>query len=161
MNLPEYRLALDGAILARGFWIYVWKIQCGSELAIYVGRTGDSSSPNASSLFRRAGQHLDLKGDAKGNSLKRAIDRLGWKADSCLYEQIALGPFFEEQSTMEAHIPYRDRIAAIEYAVSKAVKDEKFLLIGNHGSSHSVCLEDGDNLNSAIRQVLNFLRGTR
>ncbi len=161
MNLPEYRLAFDGAILARGFWIYVWKIQYDSEIAVYVGRTGDSSSPNASSPFRRAGQHLDLKIDAKGNSLKRAIDRLGWEADSCQFEQIALGPFFTEQDTMEAHVPYRDRIAALEYAVSNAVTKEKFRLIGTHGSSHSVCPEDEGSLKSTIHQVLAFLKGAK
>ncbi len=160
MSLPEYRLAFDGAILARGFWIYVWKIQRSSDLAVYVGRTGDSSSPNASSPFRRAGQHLDLKADAKGNSLKRAIDRLGWKAASCRFEQIALGPFFAEQNDMEAHVPYRDRIAALEYEVSKAVTDKGFCLIGTHGSSHPVNQEDKEKLKSTINQVLHFLRGT-
>jgi hypothetical protein len=159
MSLSEYRLAFDGAILARGFWIYVWKIQHAGEIAVYVGRTGDSSSPNASSPFRRAGQHLDLKIGAKGNSLLRAIEGLGWKAQCCRFEQISLGPFFSEQNSMESHTPYRDRVAAIEFAVSQVVGSE-FCLIGTHGSSHAVHPDDKDKLEFATNQILKFLRPT-
>ena len=156
MALSAYRLAFDGAILERGFWIYAWKIVHGKELAVYVGRTGDSSSPNASSPFRRAGQHLDIKPDAKGNSLKRAIDNLGWAPESCRFEQIALGPFFPEQESMAAHIPYRDRIAAIEHEISKVVGN-RYCLIGNHGSSFEVAEEDQERLGNAVRQIIDFL----
>lgn len=47
------RLRFDGALLHRGFWLYVWRIRQGDRLFIYVGRTAsesrDFSAPKRSS----------------------------------------------------------------------------------------------------------------
>ena len=58
--MPEtFTVTLDGAMLRRGFYLYVWEIAPPKEdKVLYVGRTGDSSSPNAQSLFNRLGQNL-------------------------------------------------------------------------------------------------------
>ncbi len=50
-RLNDYSMTFDGALLERGFWLYVWRIIEGTRTVLYVGRTGDSSSPNASSPF--------------------------------------------------------------------------------------------------------------
>jgi hypothetical protein len=55
-----YEINFDGSILKRGFWIYIWTIHTQREgFLIYVGRTGDTSSPNAQSAFNRVSQHVD------------------------------------------------------------------------------------------------------
>jgi hypothetical protein len=52
-DMKAYAMSFDGALLGRGFWLYVWRITDDSRSALYVGRTGDSSSPHASSPFKR------------------------------------------------------------------------------------------------------------
>ena len=57
--LQPYSMKFDGHLLARGFWLYIWEIKGASSHHVYVGRTGDTSSPHAQSPFKRVGQHLD------------------------------------------------------------------------------------------------------
>ena len=59
-TMPEtFNVTLDGAMLRRGYYLYVWEISPpDGNKVLYVGRTGDSSSPNAQSLFNRLGQNL-------------------------------------------------------------------------------------------------------
>jgi hypothetical protein len=65
-----YTVSLGGGFLVRGFWIYVWEVRDPEgSVMLYVGRTGDSSSPNAQSPFNRMGQHL---GFAKNSSSGRS-----------------------------------------------------------------------------------------
>jgi hypothetical protein len=71
--IPVARLRFEGALLRRGFWLYLWKVHSGARLLVYVGRTGDSSSSFAASPFIRAGRHLDLKEKAKANALVRQL----------------------------------------------------------------------------------------
>jgi hypothetical protein len=54
MTTQTYMIALDGGVLRRGFWLYVWEVIAPTrEGFLYVGRTGDSSSANAQSPFNR------------------------------------------------------------------------------------------------------------
>ena len=76
-EMKAYATSFDGALLGRGFWLYVWCITDGDRKVLYVGRTGDSSSPHASSPFKRIGQHLDAGPNAKGNALARQLKRAG------------------------------------------------------------------------------------
>ena len=65
-------LTFDGAILQRGFWLYVWEITpAGAAPLYYVGRTGESSSTHAQSPFNRMGQHLGFK--EASNALRRQL----------------------------------------------------------------------------------------
>ena len=68
MVLQSYSMTFDGHLLNRGFWLYVWLIKGPQSHHVYVGRTGDSSSPHASSPFKRIGQHLDPGPNAKGSA---------------------------------------------------------------------------------------------
>ena len=72
-ELEVYRMSFNGQVLKRGFWLYVWKISTPRGKCLYVGRTGDSSSPNAASPFNRIGQHLDLRKNAKGNTMTKRL----------------------------------------------------------------------------------------
>ena len=65
MVINGFEMGFEGEVLQRGFWLYVWKIAYDQETYLYIGRTGDSSSPNASSPFNRIGQHLDFRENAK------------------------------------------------------------------------------------------------
>jgi hypothetical protein len=64
-DLNSYAMSFHDELLQRGFWLYVWDIRAGSERRLYVGRIGDSSSPNAASPFQRIGQHLDFRENAR------------------------------------------------------------------------------------------------
>jgi len=127
-------MEFNGKLLKRGFWLYIWDIKedRSPHRHLYVGRTGDSSSPNASSPFRRIGQHLDSSLHAKGNALGRQLRGAGIDAETCTFEMIAIGPIFDEQKTMPEHKPLRDKTAALERAVADELKHRGYTVLGTH-----------------------------
>ena len=130
--MKSHMMSFEGALLERGFWLYLWKISSGSRTVLYVGRTGDSSSPHASSPFRRVGQHLDSKENARGNTMHRQLTKEGLVPESCRFEMLALGPLFPEQVNMDAHKVYRDRAATLERALADHLRDLGHKVIGTH-----------------------------
>lgn len=107
----------------RGFWLYVWRVHLASgKECLYVGRTGDSSSPYAASPYKRIGQHLQKEG--KANALyRRLIDKKIKLADCKSHEIFSYGPIYPEigctkgqnkKEQFEKHKPYRDIIAVLE-----------------------------------------------
>ena len=106
-ELTSYSMSFHGEFLERGFWLYVWDIRTGTERHLYVGRTGDGSSPNAASPFQRIGQHLDFRDKAKGNSLARQLKAVATNPSVSSFEMVAVGPLFPEQQTFELHKPFR------------------------------------------------------
>jgi hypothetical protein len=125
-------MSFDGSVLARGFWLYVWDIRGSSTRRLYVGRTGDSSSPNAQSPFKRIGQHLDPSPNAKGNALGRQLKGAGIDPLKCKFKMVAIGPVFPEQDTMEQHKPMRDQVAALERALADFLKQQVYDVLGSH-----------------------------
>jgi hypothetical protein len=123
--MPQtYTLIIDGATLRRGFWLYVWEVTtpCGQVL-LYVGRTGDNSTPNAQSPFNRMGQHL---GNAKNSSMLR--NHLGAHdivPEQCQFRLVAHGPVFDEapNNDMEAHTKIRDVVGALEKRLAEELID--------------------------------------
>jgi hypothetical protein len=108
-----HSLSLPGIMLQRGFWLYVWRIHLGAETLLYVGRTGDESSPHASAPYDRFGQHLGRNKNA--NALKRNLDAHGVALDHIdAYDFVFYGPIFAEVDDFEAHKPRRDAVAALE-----------------------------------------------
>ena len=138
--MNSYTMGFDGALLGRGFWLYVWQITNDSRSVLYVGRTGDSSSPHASSPFNRIGQHLDARPKAKGNALARQLKKEGLSPESCRFEMVAVGPIFPEQADMEAHRPVRDKAGALESALADYLRAAGHRVIGTHprAVSHDV-----------------------
>ena len=130
--LNSYSMSFDGHLLARGFWLYVWDIRGSSSRQLYVGRTGDTSSPNAQSPFCRIGQHLDPRPNAKGNALARQLARAGIDSSTCSFEMTAVGPIFPEQESFEEHKPLRDQMAALERALADRLRDRKYEVLGTH-----------------------------
>jgi len=147
-------MEFNGKILDRGFWLYVWEITVGNTKHLYVGRTGDSSSPNASSPFNRIGQHLDFKENAKGNSLAKRLKEAGVNPKKSKFRMLALGPLFSEQETFEAHKPYRDQMATFEYELARYLLDNGFNVLGIHHQGAKV----SESMLSEVKdQVLGFL----
>ena len=66
-------LTLPGAMIERGFWVYVWRIASPVGELLYVGRTGDSSSPKAATPFARMGQHLGT--NERQNMVRRHLEQ--------------------------------------------------------------------------------------
>lgn len=134
MRLAAYSMTFDGAVLQRGFWLYIWRITTDTNATvIYVGRTGDSSSPHAASPFQRIGAHLDARAKAKGNALARQLRKAGLQSHVCRYEMTAVGPLFPEQASMERHIPIRDKVAALETCLASYLESRGYTVIGDHG----------------------------
>jgi hypothetical protein len=130
--LQSYSMTFDGHLLNRGFWLYVWQIRGAQFCHVYVGRTGDSSSPHASSPFKRIGQHLDPKPNAKGNALGKQLIRAGVKNEECTFEMVAVGPVFPEQPDFAAHKPVRDQMGALERAIADELRQRGYNVLGTH-----------------------------
>jgi hypothetical protein len=121
---PVYELSFDGAMLARGFWLYVWEIiKPGGAKVYYIGRTGDSSSTNAQSPFNRMGQHLGF--NKRANVLRRLLSVYGADAnlETCSFRLVAQGPILEEANDPNHHAERRDVIASLEKALAEAMHD--------------------------------------
>ena len=135
MKLNSQLLSFDGPLLERGFWLYVWEVLSDKEAIYYVGRTGDSSSANASSPFNRVGNHFDIRPNAKGNSLIKRLRERGIQPETCTYRMIAVGPIFSEQPTFDMHRPYRDIVATLEHALAENLRSRGMLVVGTHHPS--------------------------
>ncbi len=127
-----YTMAFNGALLARGFWLYIWDIRGQGKRIFYVGRTGDSSSANASSPFRRIGQHLDDRPRARANAMARNLRTVGIDPLRCSFRMIGIGPIFEEQRDFGRHKVFRDRAASLEHRVAEHLRSRNLTVIGRH-----------------------------
>lgn len=128
-EIGTFRATVEGALLRRGFWLYVWRVTTADEgELLYVGRTGDASSPYASPPYVRMGQHL---GSNKNQSaLRRHLIDREIAPEACrTFDLIAHGPIHPEvekptgyrhgdevarAGLMLKHIPLRDRVSAME-----------------------------------------------
>lgn len=131
-TMKLHEISFDGALLERGFWLYVWRVTQNGRSVLYVGRTGDSSSQYASSPFSRLGQHLDVRPSAKANTLLRNIRAAGFEPTSSKFELLAIGPLFPEQTTMSAHRKYRDIVSPLETALATHLKTNGHTVVGKH-----------------------------
>src|SRR4051812_14536535 len=110
-----FTVSLDGEMLRRGFYLYVWRITTPEgETVLYVGRTGDSSSPHAQSLFNRLGQNLGTLANA--SMVRNNLEKRGIAPVKCQFDMVGFGPIFEEApgKDMATHKPVRDKVAAAE-----------------------------------------------
>ncbi|MCV3243293.1 hypothetical protein [Mesorhizobium sp. ZC-5] len=145
-DIGTFRLTLPGPMLRRGFWLYVWKVLTadGRDL-LYVGRTGDNSSPNASPPYIRMGQHL---GSVKNqNALRRNLLAVGVDPLSCKsFDLVAHGPIHPEvvrpedfdhadktmrEELMKLHLPLRDEVGAMEKRLAKELSDVGYKVLNN------------------------------
>ena len=130
MSASTHRLKFPGAMTERGFWLYVWRITSdkGQEL-LYVGRTGDSGSPRASSPFTRMGQHLGT--NEKNNAIRRHLENKGVKPEACAFEMVAHGPLFPEAKDRTEHVKPRDVVAALEKELAETLLRGGYKVLNN------------------------------
>ena len=95
MAAATYALTLPGSMLQRGFWLYVWRVETPKGEMLYVGRTGDNSSPFATAPYQRMGQHL---GHVKTqNALRRHLAKNDIEPEDCTsFHLITHGPLYPE-----------------------------------------------------------------
>ena len=140
-----HTISFDGQVLNRGFWLYVIDIRSPDRRVLYVGRTGDSSSPHAGSPFSRIGQHLDVRPNAKGNALFRNLRAASIDPTLCTMSLYAVGPLHTEAADFEAHRPLRDRVAALEKGLAAELRARGHDVLGKHaakGQPDAKALED-------------------
>ena len=138
MTPKLHKIDLPGPMLARGFWLNVWTVTAfDGKKWLYVGRTGDSSSPHAQSPFARMGQHLGH--NPKSNALRRNLARFaGVDADACrLFKLSAHGPILPE-TTVVKHNQSRDIIAGLEKGLCDALKSAGYNLVNKVNSAKPV-----------------------
>ncbi len=104
---PGYEVNIDGRLLERGYWLYVWKIETPEGVLVHVGHTGDSVNAGAGTVVARLGAVLDTREQARGNSLARLVAGRGLEPLACTYRLLALGPFQPESESMHEHRPRR------------------------------------------------------
>jgi hypothetical protein len=143
-------LSLPGKMLHRGMWLYVWRVETplGNEV-LYVGRTGDSSSPHATAPYTRMGQHLGFSKAA--NSLRRLLVENGVTPEDCVrFELISHGPIYPEiglkkdqlrDEQMRMHTPVRDKMAGLEKKLRDALHESGYRVLN---VVHSKKGYDGD-----------------
>ena len=140
MTAQAHTISISGGALSRGFWLYVWDVRHrdGRRL-LYVGRTGDSSSLNAQSPFRRLSEHLGR--NKHGNALKRHLENNGIALEDCEnLEMTAFGPSASGRTEdREKHQRSRDHVAALEKRLADALSDA-----GYHVLNKVYCLKPLD-----------------
>lgn len=139
------RLTLPGPMLQRGFWLYVWRVNTPKGERVYVGRTGDSSSPHATAPYTRMGQHLGFSKAA--NSLRRLLTEAGVEPEDCeQFDLISYGPIFPEigmttgqvrREQMLLHTPVRDQMAALEKKLRDALVQAGYSVLNTVHSKKS------------------------
>lgn len=132
-----HRLTLPGPMLQRGFWLYVWRVQTPKGARLYVGRTGDSSSPHATAPYTRMGQHLGFS--KAQNSLRRLLTEAGVEPETCKkFEVISYGPIYPEiglnkdqvrDEQMMLHKPVRDQMAGLEKKLRDALDEAGYQVL--------------------------------
>jgi hypothetical protein len=152
-------LSFDGAILQRGFWLYIWEITpTGAAPLYYVGRTGDSSSTHAQSPFNRMGQHLGFK--EASNALRRRLLAKGVTPEACHFKLVAVGPLDAEstEDTRAEHDERRDRIAAMEKALADQMLESGYNVINRVHCKKKLHLQVFDGVRLAFSGAFPKLR---
>ncbi len=70
---------------------------------------------------------------------------------ACTYEMLAVGPIFPEQATFPDHVPFRDKMAALERAAADELKTLGYIVLGTHPRAGSPDPE-------LLRQVQSIIR---
>lgn len=128
MKAGTHTLTLPAAMLERGFWHYVWRVEAPSGEYLYVGRTGDNSSPYATPPYQRMGQHLGHQ--KTQNALRNHLESKGIEPERCsAFHMIAHGPLYAEAQDMTAHMAPLDIVAALKKALADALKEAGYAVM--------------------------------
>lgn len=149
MTASLHRPSLPGPMLQRGFWLYVWRIETPIGQLLYVGRTGDNSSPHATAPYTRMGQHLGFQ--KTQNALRKHLTHCGILPEECVtFDLIAHGPIYaqvdhdgsDRDTLMERHKPLRDQVGTLEKLLCDGRKAGRYTVM-NTVNCKWVLTEDG------------------
>lgn len=173
-EIGTFKVCLPSPMLQRGFWLYVWRVvrNCESDL-LYVGRTGDNSSPNASPPYIRMGQHLgSLKNQ---NALRSHLEKKKIKPEECeRFELVAHGPIYAEvpkpddfrhddevarASLMQQHLPYRNIVGAMEKRLAADLRAAGYDVLNSVNWQHDVPDDEWLPIKEAFTTDFPLLRG--
>lgn len=122
-----WKMTLPGPMLQHGFWLYVWQVETPKGELLYVGRTGDNSSPHASAPCTRMGQHLGFQ--KTQNALRKQFTKCSVDPEECkAFHLISHGPIYpeidnpedaERKELMERPLPLRNLVGAMEKALAE------------------------------------------
>ena len=139
MVAATHVLTLPGPMLRRGFWLYVWRVETPKGEMLYVGRTGDNSSPHASAPYTRMGQHLGTM--KTQNALRKHLKKQGFEPEECAtFQLVSYGPIHDEVNQtgglnrtelMEAHVPLRNLVGALEKALADGLKEVGYTVLNS------------------------------
>lgn len=123
----------------------------GGQEYLYVGKTGDTSSPNAAPPFPRLAQHLSA--NSAHNSLRANLVRRGVEPESCeSFEMIAHGPIFPEQEDMKSHKPFERSNAALEMKLAYSLSDAGYDVLNIVNSHAKLDVEQWHNVRQALAE---------
>ena len=120
--MRTHQLRFEGALLERGFWVYVCRVRHKDQNLLYVGRTGDNPSPFAASPFSRLARHLDLLPSATANTLVRHLRNHYHDPILCSYLLVAVGPLEPEQQNYRDHQRIRKQVGLIEAKLAQQLE---------------------------------------
>ncbi|MBY5816630.1 hypothetical protein HFN60_13385 [Rhizobium leguminosarum] len=174
MTVGTHKLTLPADMLRRGFWLYTWRVvgPAGEEL-LYVGRTGDNSSPNASPAYIRMGQHLGSL-DTQ-NALRKHLAKRDIFPEQCRhFELVCHGPIYPEiekpanfsredrllrKELMEKHIPLRNIVGAMEKQLANDLAAADYTVLNTVPWPHDVDPELWKPIRAAFAEHFPKLRG--
>jgi hypothetical protein len=121
-----HNATFDGALLSRGFWLYVWEITAPNGRKVhYVGKTGDKATRVCQSPFNRLSNHLG--GNKNSNALKRHLARMKIQAENSQFRFYAYGPLFG--GSERTHGELCDVTSGLEKALADAMIEAGYEVI--------------------------------
>lgn len=154
-----HSITFPGAVLERGFWLYAWHVSGSGKAVVYVGRTGDNSSPHAASPFTRLGQHLDVRPKASANMLHRHLTRIGINPIEATYRLVTVGPIYPEVpgKNMSEHVKVRDVVNRMEQELADHMRAKGYEVVSKHArSSHALLPRFREALDLAEAELAQF-----
>jgi hypothetical protein len=123
-----YKLSFNGALLFRGFWLYVWEIVAPDGRTIhYVGKTGDKASRVSQSPFNRLSNHVG--GNKRSNALRRYLDKMRIDPARCQFHFYSYGPLFFDSMDKKTHGELCDVTSGLEKALANAMTDAGYTVM--------------------------------
>ena len=124
-----HQLKFDGALLLRGFWLYVWEIILKDGRTLhYVGKTGDKSSGKSQSPFDRLSKHLGS--NKQNNALRRHLGNNEIIAEECNFRFCAYGPLFVGEPS-GTHGNFCDIMSGLEKGLAVAMVESGYVVIND------------------------------
>ena len=150
-----HRFELPSALLERGFWPYVWRIQerQNTRPIFYVGMTGDTGSYSAQSPINRVSGHLGWNENA--NALRKYAESKDIKLDSCwkielaAFGPISTVPVIADDTSKALYRAKRRKVAALEKALWVGLSESGHTMLNDcpkctsdHARDHLVIIRE-------------------